>query len=312
MGFLNLLRAGLAKTRGLLAGAAGWLGLGRPIDEALLSGLEERLVVADVGPRLAAALVEDIRQRWRRREIAQASDILAFLKAELARGLAPDGDRRLAANPDGGPSVVLVVGVNGAGKTTTTAKLALHLQGQGHQVLLAAADTFRAAAGEQLGKWADRVGVGLVRHPDGADPAAVVYDACGAAVARRAGYLLVDTAGRLHNKAHLMQQLEKIRRVAAKKIPGAPHETLLVLDATTGQNALSQARIFAGDLGVTGLVLAKLDGTAKGGVAIAINREVNLPIKYVGLGEKETDLAPFDPAEFVEALFGEEGGGAEA
>ena len=303
MGFFSVIKAGLKKTRDLLAGAAGLFGLGRAIDDGLLASLEESLVLADVGPRLAAEIVEDIRQRWRRREITEASEIPAFLKAELAKSLATEAGRGLAVNPSGGPTVILLVGVNGTGKTTTTAKLALHLKERGHRALLAAADTFRAAAGEQLDMWASRVGVDIIRHPDGADPAAVVFDACEAALARKADYLLVDTAGRLHNKAGLMQQLDKIRRVAGKKIPGAPHETLLVLDATTGQNALAQAKAFTDDVQVTGLVLAKLDGTAKGGVVIAINRQVNLPIKFVGLGEKAADFAPFQPAEFVDALF---------
>ncbi|GAG37103.1 unnamed protein product, partial [marine sediment metagenome] len=247
-------------------------------DEALLEELEEALILADAGPRLAMQIVDRIREKYRNKEIENAEDILDFLKDMLAEGLAPEEEMRLARNPDG-PTVVLFVGVNGTGKTTTTAKLACFLKDQGRTVLLAAADTFRAAASEQLDIWAKRVGVDIVRHADGADPAAVVFDACDAARARGADYILVDTAGRIHTKSNLMQQLDKIRRVAAKKIDGAPHEVLLVLDATTGQNALSQARTFTKGAGVTGLVLAKLDGTAKGGVVIAINREIRLPIK---------------------------------
>jgi fused signal recognition particle receptor len=196
-----------------------------------------------------------------------------------------------------------MVGVNGTGKTTTAAKLAKHFQQEGAKVLLAAGDTFRAAAGEQLEIWSERLSVELVRHPHGSDPAAVVFDACDAALARGIDYLIVDTAGRLHTKENLMRELEKIRRVAEKKIPGSPHEALLVLDATTGQNAMSQAQLFAKGVGLSGIVLSKLDGTAKGGIAIAINREVELPIKLIGTGEKADDLAPFDPETFVSALF---------
>lgn len=304
MGFLSKLKAGLKKTRDVLfMDVKDLFRIGRKVDEGLLTELEERLILADVGPRLAAELVEEIRVKYKRKEIENAVDILDHLKKSLSEGLPDPATSPLAKNPSGGPTVVLLVGVNGTGKTTTTAKLARHLKDEGAKVLLAAADTFRAAAGEQLDIWAGRVGVDIVRHADGADPAAVVFDACEAAVARGADYVLVDTAGRLHTKQNLMRELEKIHRVAGKKIPGAPHEVLLILDATTGQNALSQAKIFTDGVGVTGLVLTKLDGTAKGGVVIAINRQVRLPIKYVGLGEKELDFAPFNPKEFCNALF---------
>ncbi len=302
MGFFGRMRSALQKTAAVLNTPMGELLRARRLDEDLLEELEEALILADVGPRVAMDLVEQIRDRFRRKEIQKAEDVLAFFKEMLAEGLHSEDEMRLARN-DQGPTVILLVGVNGTGKTTTTAKLARFLQNQGHSVLLAAADTFRAAAGEQLDIWAGRVGAHLVRHQDGADPAAVVFDACDAALARGMDYMLVDTAGRIHTKKNLMQQLEKIRRVAAKKIPGAPHETLLVLDATTGQNALSQARTFTEGVGVTGLVLAKLDGTAKGGVVIAIHREVRLPIKYIGTGEGADDFAPFDPDEFTDALF---------
>ena len=304
MGFFDKIRFGLKKTHDILfMDVKDLFRIGRRIDEAMLSELEERLVLADVGPRLAAEVVNDIRVKFMKKEIEKTEDILAFLKNMLSEGLAPDETLFLAKNPAGGPTVVLIVGVNGVGKTTTIAKLARYLKDRGEKVLLAAADTFRAAAGEQLDIWAGRVGVDIVRHAEGADPAAVVFDACEAALTRKTDYVLVDTAGRIHTKANLMQQLEKIRRVAAKKIAGAPHEVLLILDATTGQNALSQARVFTEGVGVTGLILTKLDGTAKGGVVIAINRQIRLPIKFIGLGEKEGDFAPFNAREFCEALF---------
>ncbi|MCC8108114.1 MAG: signal recognition particle-docking protein FtsY [Planctomycetes bacterium] len=303
MGFFDKIRSGLKKTRDILfMDVKDVFRIGRRVDEELLSELEERLVLADVGPRLAAEVVEEIRVKFKKKEIEKAEDILDFLKNMLSIGLSSEEASILARNPDG-PTLVLMVGVNGTGKTTTTAKLARYLKVRGDKVILAAADTFRAAAGEQLDIWANRVGVDIVRHADGADPAAVVFDACEAAIARKADYVLVDTAGRIHTKANLMQQLEKIHRVAAKKIPGAPHEVLLVLDATTGQNALSQAKVFTEGVGVTGLVLTKLDGTAKGGIVIAINRQIQLPIKFIGVGEKENDFAPFNAKEFTDALF---------
>lgn len=303
MGFFDKLKSGLKKTRDfLLHDVKDIFRIGRKVDEEMLAELEERLILADVGPRLSAQVIDEIRQKYKKKEIEKAEDILDFLKNMLSEGLTDEEDGSLAKNPDG-PTLILMVGVNGTGKTTTTAKLARFLKDRGEKVILAAADTFRAAAGEQLDIWAERVGVDIVRHADGADPAAVVFDACEAALARKADYIIVDTAGRIHTKANLMQQLEKIHRVAAKKIQGAPHEVLLILDATTGQNALSQARIFTEGVGVTGLVLTKLDGTAKGGVVIAINREIRLPIKFIGVGEKEGDFAPFSAKEFCDALF---------
>ena len=304
MGFLDRLRNGLKKTREVLfMDIKDVFRTGRPFDEAFLADLEARLLKADLGPALASETVEKVRS-WLRSGGGDrdSAEVLAFLKNALAEGLDAAGPAGLAQNPDG-PTVVLMVGVNGVGKTTSTAKLARLLAGQGKKVILAAADTFRAAAGEQLDIWAGRVGVDIVRHADGADPAAVVFDACGAAAAGKADYVLIDTAGRIHTKANLMQQLGKMGRVAGKRIPGAPHEVLLVLDATIGQNALSQAQMFTEGAGVTGLVLAKLDGTAKGGAVIAVNRRLRLPVKFVGLGEREDDFAPFDSREFCEALF---------
>lgn len=304
-GFLNKLKEGLKKTRELLTTPIGELLAGRKVDEKLLAELEEHLIRADVGPRLAMEMVEDLRNRIKKKEVVEAEDVRKALEAHLASVLtaAPgEGELRRAVL---GPTVVLLVGVNGTGKTTTAAKLARFLKDQGYSVLLGAADTFRAAAGEQLDVWASRVGVQIIRHRDGADPAAVVFDACEAAIRHQADYLIIDTAGRAHTKTNLMHQLEKIHRVAGKKIEGAPHEVLLVLDATTGQNALSQAKTFGSGVGITGLVLTKLDGTAKGGVVVAIKREVGVPIKFVGTGERETDLAPFDAASFVAAMFEE-------
>jgi signal recognition particle-docking protein FtsY len=302
MGFFDKIKRGLKKTREILfMDVRDVFRIGRRVDEELLNELEERLILADVGPRLAAEVVDEIRVKYKKKEIEKSEDILEFLKNMLSEGLAPD-EESLAKSSEG-PTLILMVGVNGTGKTTTTAKLAKFLKQQGYKVLLAAADTFRAAAGEQLDIWAGRVGVDIVRHADGADPAAVVFDACDAAIARGMDYVIVDTAGRIHTKANLMQQLEKISRVAGKKIPGAPHEVLLVLDATTGQNALSQAKTFTEGVGVTGLVLTKLDGTAKGGIVIAINRQIKLPIKFIGVGEKEDDFAPFSAKDFCSAMF---------
>ncbi|MCX7934797.1 MAG: signal recognition particle-docking protein FtsY [Planctomycetota bacterium] len=306
MGFLGKLIAGLKKTRAILTTPVTEIfRIGRRVDENLLQQLEERLILADVGPRLAKEIVARVREKYRDREIERPEDITDFLKTMLAGDLSSSAAMALNRNLQG-PTVVLLIGVNGTGKTTTAAKLARFLKESGESVLLAAADTFRAAAREQLEIWAQRVQVDIVRHAAGADPAAVVFDACDAAVARQVSFVLVDTAGRLHTKANLMQQLAKISRVAGKKIAGAPHEVLLVLDATTGQNALSQARLFTDGVGVTGLILTKLDGTAKGGVALAIHREIGKPIKFVGTGEKDIDLAPFNPREFCEALFAAE------
>ncbi|MDR1520820.1 MAG: signal recognition particle-docking protein FtsY [Planctomycetota bacterium] len=312
MGFFAKLKSGLQKTRDLLfMDVKDVFRVGRLVDEELLGELEERLLLADVGPAVAGEAVERVRARFKDGKIRDPAEMLEFLKEYLAESLGDGAAAGLAKNPDG-PTVILLVGVNGVGKTTSAAKLARHLVDQGGKVILAAADTFRAAAGEQLDVWAGRIGVDLVRLADGADPAAVVFDACAAAAARKADYVLVDTAGRVHTKANLMRQLEKIHRVAAKCVPGAPHEVLLVLDATTGQNALSQAKVFTEGVGVTGLILAKLDGTAKGGAVISISRQIRLPVKFIGLGEKEGDFAPFDGKEFCAALFAgvTAGGGA--
>jgi signal recognition particle-docking protein FtsY len=270
-------------------------------DPKALEALEEALLAADVGPATAAELVEAVRVEAGRRDAGEADVVRRVLKAEIERRLSVEGPAS-AAVPPGMPRVVLMVGVNGTGKTTTAAKLAARAAAAGGRPVLAAADTFRAAAIDQLEVWAGRIGIPLVKHRPGADPAAVVFDACAAAKARGADLLLVDTAGRLHTKHNLMEELSKIRRIAGREIPGAPHEVLLVLDAVTGMNGLAQAREFLKAAGVTGLVLTKMDGTAKGGVILAIVRELNLPVRYVGVGETADDLLDFDPAGFASAL----------
>jgi len=270
-------------------------------DPKALEALEEALLAADVGPATAAELVEAVRVEAGRRDAGEADVVRRVLKAEIERRLSVPGPPSAAPAP-GEPRVVLMVGVNGTGKTTTAAKIAARASAAGGRPVLAAADTFRAAAIEQLEVWADRIGIPLVKHRPGADPAAVVFDACVAAKARRADLLVVDTAGRLHTKHNLMEELSKIRRIAAREIAGAPHEVLLVLDAVTGLNGLAQAREFLKAAGVTGLVLTKMDGTAKGGVILAIVRELNLPVRFVGVGETVEDLLDFDPAGFASAL----------
>jgi fused signal recognition particle receptor len=301
--FFEKLKQGLARTReGLAAGFRKIIAVTRRLDAATAAELEETLIAADIGAKLAGELAARAEQAYRQREVRRAEELSEFVRREIQRMLpARECAEVLAA---AGPTVILVVGVNGSGKTTTCAKLAKRHQDAGRRVLLAAADTFRAAATEQLAVWAGRLGVELVKGGAKADPAAVVFDAAEAAAARKADVLIVDTAGRLHTKEHLMRELDKIRRVVARKIPGAPHETLLVLDATTGQNAISQARLFTEGVGVTGLVLAKLDGTAKGGVVLGIWNEVRVPVKFVGLGEAAGDLAPFNAGEFTDAIFG--------
>lgn len=270
-------------------------------DPRALDSLEEALVSADVGPATAQELVEAVRIEAGRRQAGETDVVRRVLRAEITKRLSIPGVPE-AARPPGTPRVVLMVGVNGSGKTTTAAKLASRAVAAGSSVVLAAADTFRAAAVEQLQIWADRIGVPLIKQKPGADPAAVVHDGCTAAKARNADLLLIDTAGRLQTKHNLMEELSKIRRVAAREIPGAPHEVLLVLDAVTGMNGLSQAREFTKAAGVTGLVLTKMDGTAKGGVILAIVRELALPIRYVGVGETAEDLLDFDAASFAAAL----------
>ena len=270
-------------------------------DPKALDALEDALIAADVGPATAAELVSAVRAEAGRRDAGESDVVRRVLKAEIERRLSVPGP--LVGTPaPGQPRVVLMVGVNGTGKTTTAAKLAARAAAAGGKPVLAAADTFRAAAVEQLEVWAGRIGIPLVKHRSGADPAAVVFDACVTAKARGADLLLVDTAGRLHTKHNLMEELSKIRRIAGREIEGAPHEVLLVLDAVTGMNGLAQAREFLKAAGVTGLVLTKMDGTAKGGVILAIVRELAIPVRYVGVGETVEDLLDFDPASFASAL----------
>lgn len=274
----------------------------RQVDESLWDDLEELLIQADVGVETTEKIIDRTKARIKRDHIREAEDAKLALKREMVDLLkSADTGSRFRLNPEK-MNVILVVGVNGTGKTTSIAKIAQYLQQQGKKVILAAADTFRAAAIDQLKIWGERVGASVVSHEPDSDPGAVVFDALQAGSARKADAVIVDTAGRLHTKYNLMEELKKIRRVVAKLDPTAPHEVLLVLDATTGQNALLQARHFTEAVGVTGIVLAKLDGTAKGGVAFAIADQLGIPIKFVGTGEKPQDLAEFDPQEFVDAL----------
>ena len=306
MGFFsktaNFLKDRLGKTRDKIASSlSSVLTLGRKIDENLLDELEETLISDDIGVETTLKLVSELREAYKKKQISATDDIIPFLKENI-KSYWPDCDRQLH-QAEKGPTVILVAGVNGTGKTTSIAKLAYILNKNGKKVLLAACDTFRAAAVEQLSIWADRIGVQIVKHKTGSDPAAVAFDACDAALARDVDILILDTAGRLHTQKDLMMQLTKIRDVAARKIPGAPHEVLLVLDATTGQNAISQAKLFREAINVSGIVLAKLDGTARGGIVIAIKDQLDIPVKFVGLGEKPEDIAEFNPETFVEALF---------
>jgi fused signal recognition particle receptor len=273
-----------------------------PIDQSAIDGLEEGLLGADVGAELTSSIVGRLEQRVRDERITKMDRLTEVIREET-RALIP---RRVAGTIDiarAKPFVILVVGVNGTGKTTTIAKLAARWKGEGKSVVLGAADTFRAAAIEQLQMWADRVGVPLVKHKAGSDPAAVAHDAVSAAKARGADVVVIDTAGRLHNKSHLMQELSKIHRVIDKELPGAPHETLLVIDGTTGQNGVSQAAAFLEAAKVTGMVVTKLDGTAKGGVILSIMRQFDIPVKFIGVGEGADDLIPFDPQAYVDTLF---------
>jgi fused signal recognition particle receptor len=291
---------GLRKTRDAIAGSVERIAsVGRPVDDALLDELEEALLSADLGPELAADLRARLGARLRGEAVSGPEQVLAVLREEILAQLPPQVPEVRPGSP---PRVTLVVGVNGSGKTTTAGKLAALWGREGRKVVVAAADTFRAAAVEQMAIWAERSGAEVVRSQPGADPAAVAFDAARAARARGADELLVDTAGRLHNKKPLMDELAKIARVVARELPGAPHETLLVLDGTTGRNAVIQAREFTRVAPVTGLVLTKLDGTARGGVAVAIGRELGIPVRYVGVGEGADDLLPFDAEEYVAGL----------
>ena len=300
---LERMKQAVTRTRENLAvGLGDVLYLDKEIDARTLDDLEATLIAADLGTVTTREVLAAMREKVERRLIGDTGELKRLLQQELLTILrrAEESRPKVVADP---PEVILIVGVNGVGKTTTIGKLAHVLRAQGKTVLLAAADTFRAAAIEQLEIWGDRTGTEVIKTKPGGDPSAVLFDALQAARARKIDYVIVDTAGRLHNKANLMAELEKMYRTAQRLIPGAPHETLLVMDATTGQNGLQQAKVFTEAAGVTGIVLTKLDGTAKGGVVVAISREMNLPVRYVGVGEKQSDLIPFNPVDFVDSLF---------
>jgi fused signal recognition particle receptor len=300
-GFFSRLRDGLRKTRDSLANKIEAVFSGTVIDEARLDELEEVLLASDLGPAASRAVMESARGAFHRQGAATVEAMRALLAERIAELLVvPAPPPRPPAAP---PQVILFVGTNGSGKTTTIAKLAKRYRDAGESVLLAAGDTFRAAAIEQLQIWGKRIGADVIAHQAGADPSAVVFDACKAALARQTGRLLVDTAGRLHTKSNLMEELKKIHRVIARAVPGAPHETLLVLDAITGLNAVAQAREFHQAVAISGIVVTKLDGTAKGGAVVGIARELQIPVRYVGVGESSEDLQPFNPQEFAAALF---------
>jgi fused signal recognition particle receptor len=295
------IKQGLAKTRSVFSGVASLFRLRGRVDQDFLKKLEERLYLADVGTAATSEIVEDVRRSFLDKEIT--GDVEAFVKSKLRDHLTAEGnDLHFAAS---GPTVIMVAGVNGSGKTTSIAKLARKLKADGKKVMVAACDTFRAAAVKQLDIWSQRLGVEIVKNEQGSDPASVAHDACERAKARGFDVLIVDTAGRLHTQTHLMRELGKIHRVVTKQIPGAPHEVLLVLDATTGQNAITQAEMFKKEVQCTGIILAKLDGTAKGGAIFTIKQKVGLPVKFIGVGETLDDLEPFDPETYVEALFAE-------
>jgi fused signal recognition particle receptor len=300
MGFFDKLKEGLTKTRKGFIGKVEALFIGREIDDETLEELEETLITADVGMKATGEIVEFLREKAKQGEIQNTENVRGFLKQEMITLLGPSQPLVLSGAR---PFVILTVGVNGVGKTTTIGKLAARFSSEGKSVLLAAGDTFRAAAIEQLEIWSQKTGSQIVKHQSGSDPAAVAFDSLSAAGSRNVDVVIIDTAGRLHTKSPLMEELKKVRRVIDKAMPGAPHETLLVVDATTGQNALRQAEIFNDAVGVSGIALTKLDGTAKGGIVFAIKKELGIPIRLIGVGEGTDDLRDFDSREFVEALF---------
>jgi fused signal recognition particle receptor len=296
-GLLDRFRKGLSKTAQLF-NIKSWFG--RKVDQSFLDDLEARLIQADVGVRASQRIIDRVREAYG--DKTADDDLMQFVKNELKQLLEDARPGSLAVSTQG-PTVYLIAGVNGSGKTTSIAKLAQRLKDEGKTVLLAACDTFRAAAADQLTIWAGRAGTDIVKGAPGADPASVAHDACDRALARTVDVLIVDTAGRLHTQSHLMRELEKVRGVLQRKIPGAPHEVLLVLDATNGQNAIRQAEVFTKSIGCTGVILTKLDGTAKGGVVVAVRQTIDLPVKFIGIGEAIDDLQPFDADTFVESLF---------
>lgn len=300
MGFFSKIKEGLKKTKDSVFGQVHELFKNmRKVDEELLEELEELLIMADVGYASSEKIISELRNELKEQKIQGGDEALEILKEILVKTIGEDEGLHLNTKP----SVILVIGVNGVGKTTTIAKLSAQMKAEGKKVVLAAADTFRAGAIDQLQVWADRVGVDLIKQGEGADPAAVVFDAVSAAKKRNADVLIVDTAGRLHNKKNLMDELSKINRILERELPGASRENLLVIDATTGQNAVNQAKEFKNTAQITGLVLTKLDGTAKGGIVFSVKEELDIPVKFVGVGEKLDDLQPFEAKSFVEALF---------
>lgn len=307
---LNFLKAGYEKVKEVLSKGQAFLGLklrelfGKPISEETLEEIEKVLYEADIGPSLAGSLTELVRKEHIRNPKATPDDFLLVIKRAVTALLgASSSSFKESANPSL-PTVILIVGINGSGKTTTIAKLSRFLKSQGKSVMLGACDTFRAAAQEQLDIWAERTGVDIVKGKPGSDPAAVAFDAYQAAKSRGSNYLIIDTAGRLQNKTHLMHELEKIKRILGKNAPEAPHETLLVVDANLGQNGIDQARVFHQFTPLTGIVLTKLDGSAKGGIVLAARQEIGVPVKFIGVGEGMDDLKPFDPEAFADALLG--------
>ena len=308
MGLFEKLKNGLKKTTDSLADKIGSLCRGsKKIDEDFFEELEETLITADLGAETAIGICDRLREQVKREKLSESDDVLAAMKHIIAEMISGDNTLDLSEKP----AVITMIGVNGAGKTTTVGKLSANLKAQGKKVLVAAADVFRAAAIEQLAVWTERAGVDIIRREEGSDPAAVVYDACGKCLAESYDVLIIDTAGRLHNKKNLMDELRKIDRIVTQKLPEASRETLLVLDATTGQNAVNQARLFNETAEITGIVLTKLDGTAKGGIIIPIRNELDIPVKLVGVGEKLDDLQPFVPEDYAEALFEGMGEGKE-
>ncbi|MBF0466124.1 MAG: signal recognition particle-docking protein FtsY [Nitrospirae bacterium] len=300
MGFVDSLKTGLKKTREALFMDVETLFSGKAVTEETIEAFEEILFTSDIGVKSTTEIIEGLKEEYKAGKIKKTDDIKVFLKNTMTAILGMPQPFVLYRER---PFVVFCLGVNGVGKTTTIGKLAMKAVSEGHSVILAAADTFRAAAIEQLDVWATRAGASIVKHQHGSDPAAVAYDAVEAAKARGIDLVIVDTAGRLHTKTHLMEELKKIKRVIGKSVPGAPHETLLVLDATTGQNALSQAKLFNEAVGITGIALTKMDGTSKGGIVLAIKKELNIPIRLIGVGEKIGDYQDFIPGEFASALF---------
>lgn len=301
MGLFDKLKSGLFKTKKSLVDDTEALVRGRKVDDNLIDEFEEILIMADVGPQASMAITEALREKIKQDRIKDETDLKLAFKEEV-RNILREGHKVMCAGED--PYVILVVGVNGVGKTTTIGKLARRFTDLGFSVTLAAADTFRAAAIEQLEIWADRAGAHIVKHRSGADPAAVAFDAVASASSKNVDIVIIDTAGRLHTKSNLMEELKKIRRVVSREKSSAPHEVLLVVDATSGQNAINQAKIFNDAVGVTGIALTKIDGTAKGGIILAINKELDIPVKLIGVGESVEDLQDFEPSDFVEALFG--------